>query len=136
MNFDKLNGLLEESQPKIDHAKVLNPEQLEAVETTEGPVLIIAGAGSGKTKTLTHRLAKLIENGVSPDRILLLTFTNKAANEMISRAKNMLDERCSKVVACTYHSFCALILRRYAGLIGFDSNFVIHDSGDTVDTIN
>jgi DNA helicase-2/ATP-dependent DNA helicase PcrA len=135
MNFDKLNNLLQSNIKKIDHASILNKKQLEAVETTEGPVLVIAGAGSGKTKMLTHRLSKLIEDGIDPANILLLTFTNKAANEMKTRAKQMLDERCDKVTACTYHSFCANILRRYAHNINLEPNFIIHDTEDTSDTI-
>lgn len=135
MDFEKLNQILY-GEPKVDYENELNKEQLEAVRTLEGPVLIIAGAGSGKTRTLTYRLSNMVEKGVTPERILLLTFTNKAADEMVSRAKGMLDERCGRVTACTYHSFCANILRRHAEMIGIDNSFVIHDTGDSIDTIN
>lgn len=113
------------SSLSIDFEKELNKRQLEAVQATEGPVLIIAGAGSGKTRVLTYRLAKLIDDGVSPENILLLTFTNKAAREMVDRAKAMLDSRCEKVTACTYHSFCARILRTYYRAAGLKENFSI-----------
>lgn len=121
--------------PHIDYESELNEEQYEAVKNTEGPELIIASAGSGKTRTLTYRLAYLIEKGVPPERILLLTFTNKAATEMISRATTMLGIR-QKIQGGTYHSFCANILRRYGHLIGFQSDFLIKDSVDAVDMLN
>ena len=121
----------------IDYSKLLNPEQLEAVTTTEGAVLIVAGAGTGKTNTLIKRVMYLIgEKGVEPERILLLTFTNKAANEMISRAKNSLDERCTRIKGCTYHSFCAELLRKYSHLIGIRNNFVVYDTPDSADAFN
>ena len=84
---------------EIDYRKELNKSQYEAVTTTEGPVLILAGAGTGKTRCMVYRVAYLIEKGVSPNNILLLTFTNKAANEMKQRAADMLDERCSQITA-------------------------------------
>lgn len=114
----------------------LNKEQIEAVNTLNGPVLIIAGAGSGKTTVLTNRLVNLIENGADPKRILLLTFTNKAAAEMTTRAKSLLDERCEDVKGTTYHSFCAEILRRHALKIGFNSDFTICDSSDAAEILN
>lgn len=120
---------------QIDYHKELNEQQYDAVSTTEGPVLIIAGAGSGKTRVLTYRVAYLIEHGVFPEGILLLTFTNKAAKEMKARAMQMLDERCQKITACTYHSFCAKIMRKYASVIGFDNNYTILDSSDAADVI-
>ena len=89
---------------EIDYRKELNKSQYEAVTTTEGPVLILAGAGTGKTRCMVYRVAYLIEKGVSPNNILLLTFTNKAANEMKQRAADMLDERCSQNY-CMYISF-------------------------------
>ncbi len=101
----------------IDYEKELNKEQLSAVRTIDGPLRIIAGAGSGKTRTLIYRVAWMLEHGIDPRNILLLTFTNKAADEMMSRAESMLDDRCGDVTACTFHSFCVLILRRYADSI-------------------
>ena len=121
---------------KIDYRKELNKSQYEAVTTTEGPVLILAGAGTGKTRCMVYRVAYLIEKGVSPNNILLLTFTNKAANEMKQRAADMLDERCSQITACTYHSFCAKMLRKYSQLIGIQSDYTIIDPGDCADIIS
>lgn len=114
----------------------LNKEQKEAVETLEGPVLVLALAGTGKTTMLIHRLVNLIEHGVDPNRILLLTFTNKAANEMTARASLMLDDSCEKVNGTTYHSFCAEILRHHAPKIGFTPNFSICDSSDAAEMLN
>jgi DNA helicase-2/ATP-dependent DNA helicase PcrA len=79
---------------KVDYARELTEAQLRAVETLEGPLLVIAGAGSGKTRTLVFRVARLVEEGIEPERILLLTFTRKAAREMLRRAAGLLDERC------------------------------------------
>lgn len=121
---------------EIDYRKELNKSQYEAVTTTEGPVLILAGAGTGKTRCMVYRVAYLIEKGVSPNNILLLTFTNKAANEMKQRAADMLDERCSQITACTYHSFCAKMLRKYSQLIGIQSDYTIIDPGDCADIIS
>lgn len=103
----------------------LNSEQLQAATTIDGPLVIIAGAGSGKTHTLTCRLSNLINRGVAPESILLLTFTNAAANEMTERASRMLDERCKKITACTYHSFCVKMLRFYGECIGLKRSFTI-----------
>jgi len=120
----------------INYKNELNSEQYDAVTTTEGPLLILAGAGSGKTRTLIYRVAYLIEQGVSPEQILLLTFTNKAANEMKTRAKEMLDDRCEKITACTYHSFCAKLLRKYYAFAGLSPNFTILDPGDCADVFS
>lgn len=119
----------------MDFSK-LNDEQRIAVETTQGPVLILAGAGSGKTTVLINRLVNIIEKGIDAKRILLLTFTNKAANEMTQRAQSMLDERALDVNGTTYHSFCAEILRRHAPKVGFTSDFSICDSSDAAEMIN
>jgi DNA helicase-2/ATP-dependent DNA helicase PcrA len=108
----------------------LNEAQFKAVCFTEGPLLVIAGAGTGKTRTLTCRVARLVEEGISPNSILLLTFTRKAAQEMLKRAAQLLDNRCEKVSGGTFHSFANAVLRKYAGRIGFDSGFSILDRPD------
>ena len=111
----------------------LNPAQKEAVETLSGPVLILAGAGSGKTKTLTHRIANLIANGVLPSEILALTFTNKAAREMRERLARLLDRENSfnfMPWMGTFHAICVKILRIEAENVGLDKNFVIYDTDD------
>ncbi|MFH0858424.1 MAG: ATP-dependent helicase, partial [Candidatus Omnitrophota bacterium] len=121
---------------RIDYQKELNPAQLEAVRSTDGQYLVIAGAGSGKTRILVYRVAYLVEKGIKPDEILLLTFTRKAAEEMLSRASMLLDERCQKVSGGTFHSFANNVLRRYAGLLGINNNFTILDRTDSEDAIN
>ncbi|OGG51230.1 MAG: hypothetical protein A3F84_17920 [Candidatus Handelsmanbacteria bacterium RIFCSPLOWO2_12_FULL_64_10] len=109
----------------------LNPAQREAVETVEGPVLILAGAGSGKTRALTHRIAYLIEvKGVNPASVLALTFTNKAAGEMKERVERLLGRSSRGMWVGTFHAICARILRMEAERIGFDRNFAIYDSDD------
>ncbi len=102
----------------------------------QGPLLVIAGAGSGKTRTLTYRVARLVEQGVPPGSILLLTFTRKASQEMLRRASTLLDQRCEKVAGGTFHSFANLTLRKYAQELGFESEFSILDRGDAEDLIN
>jgi ATP-dependent DNA helicase UvrD/PcrA len=111
----------------------LNPIQREAVLHTEGPVLIVAGAGSGKTRALTHRIAFLIdERGVAPGEILAITFTNKAAREMVDRVESLMGTRISKGMwILTFHSTCARILRREHARLGLPSSFSIYDGGDT-----
>lgn len=121
---------------KIDYKNELNPAQLEAVESIDGAYLVIAGAGSGKTRILVHRVAYLVEKGVRPDEILLLTFTRRAASEMLRRATLLLDERCSRVSGGTFHSFANMILRKYAKVLGLSNNFTILDESDAEDTIN
>jgi DNA helicase-2/ATP-dependent DNA helicase PcrA len=125
------------SDPKkgIEYAEVLNPSQLEAVTHGTGPLLVIAGAGSGKTRTLTYRVARLVEEGVPPETILLLSFTRKASQEMVKRATQLLDRRCQKVAGGTFHSFAHRILRRYHDSIGFSKNFSILDRSDSEDLI-
>ena len=115
---------------KIDYKKVLNSSQLEAVMTLRGPVLVIAGAGSGKTRTLVYRVARLVEKGVDPEVILLLTFTRKAAQEMLDRAATLSDPRCKLVSGGTFHSLAHRVLRSHAELIGYDRNFTIIDRSD------
>ena len=109
----------------------LNDKQYEAVINTEGPCLVIAGAGSGKTKVLTHKIAYLIgEKGVKPWNILAITFTNKAANEMKERIANIVGDDAKDIWMGTFHSICVRILRRFIDRIGFDSSFIIFDTSD------
>ena len=114
----------------IKYEKELNPAQIEAVTSLDGPMLVIAGAGSGKTRTLTYRVARLVERGISPAEILLLTFTRKASLEMISRAAQLLDSRCERVSGGTFHSFSNSMLRKYASILGFDNRYTILDRVD------
>ena len=116
---------------RIDYDKDLNPAQRQAVMSTDGPLLVIAGAGSGKTRTLTYRVARLVEEGIPPHAILLLTFTRKASAEMLGRASHLLDRRCEKVSGGTFHSFANSVLRRYAEVVGFDRRYTILDRADT-----
>jgi len=113
----------------------LNEAQRAAVEHTEGPLLVIAGAGSGKTRTLTHRVARLVSAGVPPAAILLLTFTRKASQEMLQRASRLLDDRCERVSGGTFHSFANLKLRQYASCVGLSPDFAILDRSDAEDLI-
>ena len=110
----------------------LNPEQKEAVLQTEGPVLILAGAGSGKTRVLTHRIAYLIdEKGVNPWNIMAITFTNKAAGEMRERVDKIVGFGSESIWVSTFHSSCVRILRRYIDRLGYENNFTIYDTDDT-----
>lgn len=120
----------------IDYESVLNPAQLEAVTTLEGPVLVIAGAGSGKTRTLVYRVARLVEFGVEPESILLLTFTRKASQEMLERAAGLSDPRCRFVSGGTFHSLAHRVLRKHAGLLGYDNDFTILDRSDMEEIIH
>ena len=114
-----------------DILKGLNDKQYEAVVNTEGPCLVIAGAGSGKTKVLTHKIAYLIgEKQVKPWNILAITFTNKAANEMKERIGNLVGDVSADIWMGTFHSICVRILRRFIDRIGFDSSFIIFDTSD------
>ena len=115
-----------------DLRKILNKEQLEGVLTTEGPVLILAGAGSGKTRVLTHRVAYLIaEKHVKPWNIMAITFTNKAAAEMRERVDRLAEEGAEGVWISTFHSACVRILRRFADRIGYKTSFSIYDTDDS-----
>lgn len=125
-----------EARFSINYENLLNPAQFEAVSSVNGHYLIIAGAGSGKTRTLTFRVARLIELGYEPNSILLLTFTRKAAKEMLNRAALLLDSRCSKIQGGTFHSFSNLILRKYHKYAGLNSSFTILDQSDSEDVIN
>src|SRR3989442_9332335 len=104
---------------QIDYARELNAQQHAAVTALPGPALVIAGAGSGKTRTLTYRVAYLLEQGIPPDRILLLTFTNKAAKEMMRRVTDLLGSELSTLWGGTFHAVGARLLRRHAELLGY-----------------
>ena len=109
----------------------LNREQKEAVQQTEGPVLLLAGAGSGKTRVLTHRIAYLIdEMGIRPWNILAITFTNKAAGEMRERVNQLVEYGADQVWVSTFHSACIRILRRHIGRLGFNNGFSVYDTDD------
>ncbi|HOF08058.1 MAG TPA: ATP-dependent helicase, partial [Bacteroidales bacterium] len=119
---------------KIDYTNELNNEQLIAVTTTDVPLLVIAGAGSGKTRVITYKVCYLIENGVNPNSILLLTFTKKAAQEMLDRVNKLLKNKIGgNVLGGTFHSFANYILRRYSKVIGIKDNFTIIDKTDSAD---
>lgn len=127
---------IDENKFQINYKNELNPAQFEAASAIDGAYLIIAGAGTGKTRTLVYRVARLVELGYDPKSILLLTFTRKAANEMMNRAAVLLDNRCSKILGGTFHSFANLTLRKYYKAVGLDSSFTILDQGDSEDVIN
>ena len=110
----------------------LNPDQRDAVEYGEGPLLIIAGAGSGKTRVLTHRVAHLIASGVHPMNILAITFTNKASQEMKARVKTLVGDVADKMWVSTFHAACVRILRATADRLGYPKNFTIYDSADSL----
>src|ERR1700684_1185285 len=120
---------------QIDYAAKLNAQQLAAVTAPPGPSLVIAGAGSGKTRALTYRVGFLLEQGIPPDRILLLTFTNKAAREMMRRVSNLLGQELPALWGGTFHSIGARILRANAQLLGWQRDFTILDRQDAEDLI-
>jgi DNA helicase-2/ATP-dependent DNA helicase PcrA len=114
----------------------LNPQQLEAVTSTQGPVLILAGAGTGKTRVITMRITYLLHEGVSPDAILAVTFTNKAANEMRERVGTMVERpKAKRLTICTFHALCVRILRQDIERLGYKTNFAIYDEGDQLGLI-
>src|SRR5438067_173698 len=115
-----------------DHES-LNPEQAAAASHGGGPLLVIAGAGTGKTRTLVHRVARLIEGGTAPDRILLLTFTRRAAQEMLSRAERLVGASSSRVHGGTFHATGSRLLRQYGAHAGLPRDFTIMDQGDAED---
>lgn len=130
----------EQSAPKpenysIEYAKLLNQQQLEAVFFDHGTALVVAGAGTGKTRTLVYRVARLVEAGVHPSSILLLTFTRRASQEMISRASSILDDRCKHVKGGTFHYYCSQLLHQYAAEVGYPTDFTIIDTADALDVI-
>jgi DNA helicase-2/ATP-dependent DNA helicase PcrA len=119
----------------MHHLADLNPAQREAVQTLSGPLLILAGAGSGKTRVITYRMAELIRHGVEPDRILSVTFTNKAAREMQERTAKLLGKsRGKKPLVSTFHSLCVRILRQEITALGYPADFAICDRGDQEST--
>jgi DNA helicase-2/ATP-dependent DNA helicase PcrA len=130
-----LDNLKPEFHPQIDYARELNPQQLAAVTAPPGPALVIAGAGSGKTRTLTYRVAYLLEQGIPADRILLLTFTNKAAGEMMRRVSDLLGQPLPALWGGTFHSIGARVLRSHADLLGYQRDFTILDRDDAEDLI-
>ncbi len=119
-----------------DYAQELNPQQLAAVEVVDGPALVIAGAGSGKTRVLVYRVARLIDSGVDPSSILLLTFTRKAAQEMLGRVGMLIGPQSDRVTGGTFHSVANMLLRRYGRTIGMEPGFTILDRGDSEDLVN
>lgn len=121
---------------RISYEKLLNEAQLEAVMHDTGPAIVIAGAGTGKTRTLVYRVARLIEDGAAPESIVLLTFTRRAAREMLERAAGLLDERCTAVRGGTFHNYCNRILHRYAARLGYPPNFTLLDQAESMDTIH
>ncbi len=130
-----------EQQPQAAPAatittKVLNPAQYAAVTHGDGPILVIAGAGSGKTRTLVYRMAYLIQQGVAPESILLLTFTRRAAQEMLYRAGQLTDQSSRRVMGGTFHATANILLRQYGHHLGLGSNFTIIDRGDAEGIIN
>src|SRR6266536_2473471 len=120
---------------RIDYANALNPQQRAAVTAPPGPALVIAGAGAGKTRTLIYRVAFLLEQGIPADRILLLTFTTKAAKEMMRRVTDLLGGDLSSLWGGTFHSIGNRILRRHADLLGYTRDFTILDREDAKDLI-
>lgn len=113
-----------------DFSKLLNPEQCQAATAGDGPILVLAAAGTGKTRTLVHRVAYLVEQGVSAERILLLTFTNRAAREMLERAETVVGPQVATIWSGTFHHICAKFLRRYGSPLGYQPGFQILDEDD------
>lgn len=119
----------------LDYRAELNDAQYEAAITLDGPLLIVAGAGTGKTRTLVHRVAYMIDHGIDPRSILLLTFTRRSAEEMLRRASLLIDNRCSQVAGGTFHSFANLVLREFGRRIDLLPSFTIMDRADSEDAI-
>ncbi|HQL00743.1 MAG TPA: UvrD-helicase domain-containing protein, partial [Smithellaceae bacterium] len=120
----------------IDYDKELNPEQRLVVMEEGGPLLVLAGAGSGKTRTLTYRVARLLETGIRPEHILLATFTNKAARAMLHRVESLLNLYTGGIVGGTFHSIAHRFLRRFAHRLEYPSNFTIIDTEDARQVIS
>ena len=121
----KRSDLPTRSHSEIDYRKELNPAQYEAVTAVDGPLLVIAGAGTGKTRTLVYRVAHLVDIGIDPRSILLLTFTRRAAEEMLRRASLLIDNRCAQVSGGTFHSFANTVLRHFGPKIALSPSFTI-----------
>ena len=119
----------------MDFNDILNKNQLEAATTFEGPVMVFAGAGSGKTRTLTFRVANMINAGIAPYNILAITFTNKATNEMKERLYNVVGNKIKFSTISTFHSLCARILRQDIEPLGYKKNFEIIDEEDQLKII-
>ena len=113
-----------------DFSKLLNPEQFADATAGDGPLIVLAAAGTGKTRTLVHRVACLMERGVPPERTMLLTFTNRAAREMRDRAAQLVGDSVSSIWSGTFHSVCARLLRRYGSSLGYPPGFQIIDEDD------
>ena len=120
----------------IDYEKDLNPEQYRVVTAEGGPMLVIAGAGSGKTRTLTYRVARLIDTGTPPERILLATFTNKAAREMLGRVELLSGVDVRRLWGGTFHHIANRVLRRQGYRLGYGRNYSIMDTDDTKSLLN
>ncbi|HPE37363.1 MAG TPA: UvrD-helicase domain-containing protein, partial [Spirochaetales bacterium] len=119
----------------LDYKAELNPEQYDAVTTVDGPLLIIAGAGSGKTRVITYRIAYMLDKGVAQSAILALTFTNKAAREMAERVRHVTGKKLQNLTVSTFHSFGVKILRREIHRLGWRDNFSIYDEVDRTQLI-
>lgn len=120
----------------LDYEGALNAQQYKAVAAGSGACLVVAGAGTGKTRTLIYRVAYLVESGVAPEHIVLLTFTRRSAREMLVRASQLLDGRCERVQGGAFHAFCLWILRRFSEQAGYPPNFTILDTSDAADVID
>ena len=121
---------------KVQYQQELNPEQLDVVMSGRGPILVIAGAGSGKTRTITYRVARLIESGINPANILLVTFTNKAAKEMLHRVELLIHLNIRKLWGGTFHHIANRTLRNHSNLLGYNNHFTILDQGDSKELLN
>ncbi len=137
-NVFNLNDLpYKPSKYKLDYRMALNREQFAAATTTSGPLLVIAGAGSGKTRVIVYRVSYLLENGTAPNQILLLTFTRKAAFEMKNRVQILLkDKNAGNITGGTFHSFASHVLKYYTNLLSLPANFTIIDTADAEDTVD
>ncbi len=132
----KLKSNVADYRSFIDYENDLNTEQQEVVFAKEGPLLVIAGAGSGKTRTVTYRVARLIEDGIEPSRILLVTFTNKAAKEMLHRVESLINMNINRLWGGTFHHIGNITLRAHSKAIGYENNYTILDREDSKDLLN